>query len=425
MILLAAAVVAAVACLVAALVLDGVRQLAVGVLGAGLVLGVGAVGPGHAERAVLDLLPVVGYLVAILVLATLVERGGVFAWLGGVVAAGSRRAADPGRRLVLLAVVTAAVVTALLTLDATVVLLAPVLVLAARGLGRDPWPLDLASVRLANTASILLPVSNLTNLVAFDASGLTFLHFTLLMAPAWLVVVAAEHVVVRRAQRPADADATRAGAPVEAPVPVPRPDRFTLVVFGVTLAAIVVGGQLHVEPVWPALVAAVVLGVRAALTRRPGLRLAPTRLVAAGQVPFAVFVLCWAIAVTALADRGGADLLDRLLPDGTGVGSLVVVALVAMLAANLLNNLPATLLLVPLAAPVGPEAVLAVLIGVGVGASATYAGSLANLLWLRNPALQHPRDVGRRFHALGLVVTPVLVVVATAVMTGTAALVGV
>ena len=423
--LLAAAVAAAVACLVAALVLDGVRQLAVGVLGAGLVLAVGAVSPGHAERAVLDLLPVVGYLMAILVLATLVERGGVFAWLGGVVAAGSRRAADPGRRLVLLAVVTAAVVTALLTLDATVVLLAPVLVLAARGLGRDPWPLDLASVRLANTASILLPVSNLTNLVAFDASGLTFLHFTLLMAPAWLVVVAAEHVVVRRAQRPADADATRAGAPVEAPVPVPRPDRFTLVVFGVTLAAIVVGGQLHVEPVWPALVAAVVLGVRAALTRRPGLRLAPTRLVAAGQVPFAVFVLCWAIAVTALADRGGADLLDRLLPDGTGVGSLVVVALVAMLAANLLNNLPATLLLVPLAAPVGPEAVLAVLIGVGVGASATYAGSLANLLWLRNPALQHPRDVGRRFHALGLVVTPVLVVVATAVMTGTAALVGV
>ena len=418
--LLAAALVAAAACLVAALVLDGVRQLAVGVLGAGLVLGVGAVSPGHAERAVLDLLPVVGYLVAILVLATLVERGGVFAWLGGVVAAGARRAADPGRRLVLLAVLAAAVVTALLTLDATVVLLAPVLVLAARGLGRDPWPLDLASVRLANTASILLPVSNLTNLVAFDASGLTFLHFTLLMAPAWLVVVAAEHVVVRRAQRPAAATP----AVVEAPVAVPRPDRLTLVVLGVTLAAIVVGGQLHLEPVWPALVAAAVLGVRAALTRSPELRLAPTRLLAAGQVPFAVFVLCWAIAVTALADRGGADLLDRLLPDGTGVVSLVVVALVAMLAANLLNNLPATLLLVPLAAPVGPETVLAVLIGVGVGASATYAGSLANLLWLRNPALEHPADVGRRFHAVGLLVTPVLVVVATAVMAGTATLVG-
>ncbi|MDQ1106165.1 arsenical pump membrane protein [Nocardioides zeae] len=420
MILLAAAVVAAGACLVAALVLDGVRQLVVGVLAAGLVLGVGAVSPDHAERAVLDLLPVVGYLVAILVLATLVERGGVFAWLGGIVAAGARRAADPGRRLVLLAVLTAAVVTALLTLDATVVLLAPVLALAARGLGRDPWPLDLASVRLANTASILLPVSNLTNLVAFDAAGLTFLHFTLLMAPAWLVVVAAEHVVVRRAQRPA------AVTPVAtvAPVAVPRPDRLTLVVLGVTLAVIVVGGQLHLEPVWPALAAAVVLGVRAALTRRPGLRLAPTRLLAAGQVPFAVFVLCWAIAVTALADRGGADLLDRLLPDGTGVGSLVVVALVAMVAANLLNNLPATLLLVPLAAPVGPEAVLAVLVGVGVGASATYAGSLANLLWLRNPALEHPADVGRRFHAAGLLVTPVLVVVATAVMAGTAALVG-
>ncbi|WP_447644112.1 SLC13 family permease [Nocardioides zeae] len=219
MILLLAAVAAAAACLVAALVLDGVRQLAVGVLAAGLVLGVGAVGPGHAERAVLDLLPVVGYLVAILVLATLVERGGVFAWLGGIVAAGARRAVDPGRRLVLLAVLTAAVVTALLTLDATVVLLAPVLVLAARGVGRDPWPLDLASVRLANSASILLPVSNLTNLVAFDAAGVTFLHFTLLMAPAWLVVVAAEHVVVRRVRRPAVAPAAAVDAPGRSPPP--------------------------------------------------------------------------------------------------------------------------------------------------------------------------------------------------------------
>jgi arsenical pump membrane protein len=48
-----------------------------------------------------------------------------------------------------------------------------------------------------------------------------------------------------------------------------------------------------------------------------------------------------------------------------------------------LNNLPAVLLLLPLAAPAGPGAVLAVLLGVNIGPNLTYTGSLATLLWRR------------------------------------------
>lgn len=411
------AVVAAASCLLAALALHGWRQLLVGALAAGVVLATGAVSTAEARNAVTGLLPVVGYLVAILALATLAERGGVFAWLGAVVA---RSAGGRERRLLLGGVGTAAVVTVLLTLDATVVLLAPVLLLAARRLRVDPWPLDLASVRVANSASILLPVSNLTNLVAYGASGLSFGAFTLLMAPAWVVVLLGEYVVARRA----------AGPPGPEPDPAPRsdpeapedpepPDRLTLVVLGLTLVAIVLGSELHLEPVWPALAATAVLGARAAL-RRTGPRLRPRDLLEAAQLPFAVFVLCWSVAVASVATRGGDDLLARLLPDGSGALALVVVALLAMVVANVVNNLPATLLLVPLAAPLGEVAVLAVLIGVGVGASATYAGSLANLLWLRHPALAHPAGVGRRFHLVGLTVTPVLVVAATLALAGTA-----
>ncbi|WP_043644301.1 SLC13 family permease [Nocardioides alkalitolerans] len=408
------AVVAAASCLLAALALHGWRQLLVGALAAGVVLATGAVSTTEARDAVTGLLPVVGYLVAILALATLAERGGVFAWLGAVVA---RSAGGSERRLLLGGVGTAAVVTVLLTLDATVVLLAPVLLLAARRLRVDPWPLDLASVRVANSASILLPVSNLTNLVAYGASGLSFGAFTLLMAPAWVVVLLGEYVVARRAAGPPDPepDPDPRSDP-EAPEP---PDRLTLVVLALTLVAIVLGSELHLEPVWPALAATAVLGARAAL-RRTGPRLRPRDLLEAAQLPFAVFVLCWSVAVAAVATRGGDDLLTRLLPDGSGALALVVVALLAMVVANVVNNLPATLLLVPLAAPLGEVAVLAVLIGVGVGASATYAGSLANLLWLRHPALAHPAGVGRRFHLVGVTVTPVLVVAATLALAGTA-----
>ncbi|MDT9593063.1 ArsB/NhaD family transporter [Nocardioides zeae] len=409
------AVLAAAACLVAAVALQGWRQLAVGVLAAGAAVVSGAVDPPRAWDAVTGLLPVVGYLVAILLLATLAQRAGVFAWLGAAVARGARGSTS---RLLGLGVAAAAVVTVLLTLDATVVLLVPVLVLAARALAADPWPLDLASVRLANSASILLPVSNLTNLVAFTASGLTFATFTLLMAPAWLLAVAVEYAVVRAAARRRPAAAPSAGP--EPDLPQPAPDRLTLVVLAAALVAIVVAGELHVEPVWPALVAALVLAARAVTTRRTDLHLAPRAVLAAAHLPFAVFVLCWSVAVAALAERGGADLLARLLPDGTSAPALVGIALVATLAANVVNNLPATLLLVPLVAPLGSVAVLAALIGVGVGAGATYAGSLANLLWLRNPGVAHPADVGRRFHVVGLAVSPLLVVAATLVLAATA-----
>ncbi len=56
-------------------------------------------------------------------------------------------------------------------------------------------------------------------------------------------------------------------------------------------------------------------------------------------------------------------------------------AALAAVLANIVNNLPATLVLVPLVAPVGPAAVLAVLIGVNIGPNLTYVGSLSNLLW--------------------------------------------
>jgi arsenical pump membrane protein len=51
--------------------------------------------------------------------------------------------------------------------------------------------------------------------------------------------------------------------------------------------------------------------------------------------------------------------------------------------ANLVNNLPTVLLLLPAAAAAGPATVLAVLIGVNTGPNLTYVGSLATLLWRR------------------------------------------
>jgi arsenical pump membrane protein len=72
-----------------------------------------------------------------------------------------------------------------------------------------------------------------------------------------------------------------------------------------------------------------------------------------------------------------------VIPQSTTLAALFGLALVAAALANLMNNLPAMLVLLPLTIPVGPGAALAVLIGVNIGPNLTYAGSLATLLWRR------------------------------------------
>ena len=92
----------------------------------------------------------------------------------------------------------AAVTTAVLSLDATVVLLTPVVFATAARLAHAGQPHMYACTHLANSASLLLPVSNLTNLLAFSASGLSFGRFAGLMALPWLAAIGVEYVVLSR-----------------------------------------------------------------------------------------------------------------------------------------------------------------------------------------------------------------------------------
>ncbi|UAJ80092.1 hypothetical protein IT072_03270 [Leifsonia sp. ZF2019] len=77
-----------------------------------------------------------------------------------------------------------------LSLDTTAVLLTPVVVLLARHARLSPLPFALTTVWIANTASLLLPVSNLTNLLAQHPMGLGPLDFVALMvAPAMIAII--------------------------------------------------------------------------------------------------------------------------------------------------------------------------------------------------------------------------------------------
>ena len=102
------------------------------------------------------------------------------------------------RRLLAMVFLVAAGTTAMLSLDATVVLLTPIVFTTAARLPANPRPHVYACSHLANTASLLLPVSNLTNLLAFRASGLSFTRFGGLMVAPWLIALSIEWLVLSR-----------------------------------------------------------------------------------------------------------------------------------------------------------------------------------------------------------------------------------
>jgi arsenical pump membrane protein len=161
------------------------------------------------------------------------------------------------------------------------------------------------------------------------------------------------------------------------------------------------------SPVWPAVAGVVVLGVRGLVRRTSTV----SQLVRAADVPFALFVFGLAVVVLAVLDNGLERGLSALLPDGSSLLALLAVAAISAVLANLLNNLPATLALLPVAAAAGTGPVLAVLIGVNVGPSLTYVGSLANLLWRR--VLGELAPGARRYSAVGLATVPLTLVGST------------
>lgn len=309
--------------------------------------------------------PVLGFVVGLTIVADLAAEAGLFSWLAGVAARFSL-----GRVWVLwlLVVLLALLCTVFLSLDTTAVLLTPVVVLVARRVGASPLPFAFTTVWLANCGSLLLPVSNLTNLLAVHALGQPApLRFAAIVAPA--AAVSALVPVVAVGVRYRKQLLVRFPA-----VAVERASDRVLFLVAAVAVLLLVPALVSGVAVWiPAAAAALALVVAFALRRPSALRLT---LVPWGTLLFAAGLF---LVVAAAQSLGLARVLGDVVGTGTSFGDLVRLAGGAALSANLVNNLPAYLAL----EPVGGSTLrlIAILIGVNVGCIVTPWASLATLLW--------------------------------------------
>ncbi|GAC1490921.1 MAG: ArsB/NhaD family transporter [Pseudarthrobacter sp.] len=361
--------------------------------------------------------PILLFVVAMTVVTELASEAGVFLWT-------ARRLRHWGRGysavLWLFLAVFATLSTIFLSLDTTAVLLTPVVVSVTRQAGLPPLPFALMTVWLANTASLLLPISNLTNLLAqHSLGGISPAGFAALMwAPslaAILVPVVFVGIVFRRDLRKRYSripvgrirpDQENGGGPTLATA-----DRVllgaTALVLALLLPALVSGA-----PVWiPAVAAAVVLGVVFAL-RRP-------RVLKVSLVPWSLLLFASGLFLVMETARhlGASVLVGQLAGQGQGFLDLVRLAATGAAGSNVLNNLPAYLLAEPLAQT--PQRMAALLIGVNAGPLITPWASLATLLWHDRLVRMNVLITWKGYALFGLIVAPLTVLAAVAALAAT------
>ncbi|MFI7124337.1 SLC13 family permease [Nonomuraea sp. NPDC050153] len=333
-----------------------------------------------------EIWPLLIFLVAIIVLAELTKEAQVF----DAIAA---RMAVLGRgnyaALFFLCTAFASFITIFLNLDTTAVLLTPVMLALAPKARIAALPLAMTTIWLANTASLLLPVSNLTNLLGMEKIGLDAQEFAARMWAPQLASIAVTMAFLwvfywRRGER----RDLRYTPPVLEPVA----DR---VLFGAASAGclLFIAMLLLKAHVAIAATAAAAIVVAAFLVRareRLTWSLVPWQLV--------IFVTGLFLVVPTLSRHGLSDLMTWMV--GTE-GDPYRTAAVGAGLSNAINNLPAYKAVEIVIPATDQNQLLALLAGTNVGPVITPWASLATLLWFESCRRHEVKVPMRRFLLTG------------------------
>jgi arsenical pump membrane protein len=273
-------------------------------------------------------------------------------------------------------------VTAILNLDTSVVFLTPVLVHAARTRGLDERPFLYGSVFMANSASLLLPGSNLTNLLVLRSDPENGLTYATRMLPAWITACTITALFLALTFRLQEHRGDHGDLP-----------RLRLgLAAGATIAAAVLVVTLP-NAALPVL--ALGLAVTAARRLRP--RLDPRALAL-------LFALTIALGTLARFWHEPADLLN-------GSGALAAAGIGAT-ASVLINNLPAAVVL-SAHPPTHPTALL---LGLDLGPNLAVTGSLSAVLWLQAArTINSPASIAT-YSRLGIVLVPATLAITLAAL---------
>lgn len=383
--------------------------------GAVAMLLAGAVGVPELPGIVDQTADVLLFLAGMMILTGIADRAGVFETLAESVA---RLARGNGRALYVLVFLLGAAITATLSLDVTVITLTPVVYALTKRRGLAPLPFMFACTFVANTASLVFPMSNLTNLLLYEPLGLRFAEFT---ATMWLpnaVALLTNLVVFLRLFRKDIPAAIPAIVPNEADLSLPLAshpaDRWAMLsgaALAITLLALFACGWEGYPLWWASLAGAILVLAAAVATRRITLQQLGDDL----SLPLFVFVIAMTTLVRGI-ENTWLDGFHVAVPDSafaTVIGGVTVGAV----GSNIVNNIPMTVLarsvLETLPGAQQPTLAFATLVGTNIGPALTTYGSLATMLWLTLVRKRGMDVTTRHYLRISVITVPIVLLTTT------------
>ncbi|HLN65569.1 MAG TPA: arsenical efflux pump membrane protein ArsB [Symbiobacteriaceae bacterium] len=353
-------------------------------------------------------------LIAIVVISVVLDQAGLFRWAALQLA---RRAGGNGRTIFLAVIGLGAVVSTLFTNDATVLILTPIVYEMLAALGFDHrmiLPYMMACGFVADTMSIPLAVSNLTNMITARYFALGFGRFALLMLLPSVVCLGTTVLVLRwyyRREIPASYDQHTLPDPASA-IRDPFLFRVGLGVLGAMVVTFFINSLVISVPV------SVVIATGAAVLLMASFK---NRVVRAStvirQAPWhvVIFALGMYLVVYGVGNAGltawSARLLERLVAMGP-LAAIVGTGVLVALFSSLMNNLPGVMLGCLALAAAGASGaihegmILANVIGSDIGPKLTPIGSLATLIWLHSLQRKGMKITWQSYLKVGLLITP-------------------
>jgi arsenical pump membrane protein len=369
--------------------------------GALLLVATRLVSPQQAAHAVYQGLDVYLFLAGMMILAEMARTEGVFDWAAAIAAG---HAQGSSRRLFLLIYLVGIVVTALLSNDATAVVLTPAVLAVARRARVRPRPYLLACAFIANAASFVLPISNPANLVVYGPRIPPLLGWLKLFFLPSIAAIVVTFLCLYWCER---ADLRQRIVAEPQPAPLTTEGRLALAGLLLAAAALIGSSAFGLSLGVPTCAAAIAaLAIVAARTRRVVTTVA--RGVSWSVLPLVagLFVLVEALERTGLL-RLTVMGLEALAQAPAWLGKSIAAFAVA-LASNGMNNLPVGLLGGAALRQADPSALVrhAVLIGVDLGPNLSVTGSLATILWLIALRREDVEITAWEFLKVGLVAMP-------------------
>jgi arsenical pump membrane protein len=389
------------------------NEALIAMAGAGILLLLGLISPADAFYTLVRDWNTFLFFLGMMALSALAEAAGLFDWLAAQAARFARKSAA---RLFLNVFLLGSLISAVLSNDATALILTPIVYVLVTKLRLPVLPYLFACTFIADTASFLLPVSNPINIIIISRFPLDLWTFMRLLFVPSLVVIAINigiFFLLYRKQLKGTFDIERLPS-VQQAVRHKAYFRYTCCVLALVSLAYVIASAVQLPLSLIALAGALLLLIGAIYWRQ--LSLTET----AKRISWSIFgfIAGMFIVVRAIEDTGLTTLFGNWLihlSGGTRFGAVMVGTLGAALGTNLINNVPMAVVMISAlggiqhAAPALQHGFLAATIfGCDLGPNLTTVGSLATVLWL---LILRQRDVdvsGLDYFKVGVVVTPLM-----------------